>query len=101
MLYADQRVSEGVQAMSAVLLSNFRTRVGILPIFSDEQLQRLTMPTLLLGGTKDALRAIANIAARLRTFAPQLDVTILPGAGHAVVNTAEHILSFLSPEEAA
>jgi pimeloyl-ACP methyl ester carboxylesterase len=64
-------------------------------------LQRLTMPTLLLGGTKDALRDIENIAARLYTFVPQLEVTILPGAGHAVVNTAEHILSFISPEEAA
>jgi pimeloyl-ACP methyl ester carboxylesterase len=99
MLYADQRVSEGVEAMTTLLLSNFRTRVGILPIFSDEELQRLTMPTLLLGGTKDAMRDIENIAARLRKFAPQLDVAILPGAGHAVVNTAEHILSFLSPEE--
>ena len=58
------------------------------------------MPTLLLGGTKDALRDIENIAARLRKFAPRLDVAILPGAGHAIVNTAEHILSFLSPEEA-
>jgi pimeloyl-ACP methyl ester carboxylesterase len=100
MLYADQRVSEGVEAMTAVLLSNFRMRVGLLPIFSDEELQRLTMPTLLLGGTKDALRDIENIAARLRKFAPQLDVAILPGAGHAVVNTAGHILPFLSAEEA-
>jgi pimeloyl-ACP methyl ester carboxylesterase len=55
------------------------------------------MPTLLLGGTKDALRDMESIAARLRTFVPRLDVVILPGAGHAVVNTAGHVLSFLSP----
>lgn len=101
MLYADQRVPEGVEERTAFLIHNFRARVGLLPIFSDEQLQRLTMPTLLLGGTKDALRDIENIAARLRAFVPQLDVTVLPGAGHAIVNTAEHILSFVSPEEAA
>jgi pimeloyl-ACP methyl ester carboxylesterase len=101
MLYADQRVPEGVEARTEVLIRNFRARVGLLPIFSDEQLQRLTMPTLLLGGTKDALRNIENIAARLHAFVPQLEVTILPGAGHAVVNTAGHILSFVSPEEAA
>ncbi|HLZ60903.1 MAG TPA: alpha/beta hydrolase [Ktedonosporobacter sp.] len=100
MLYADQPISEGVGEMTTVLIRNFRARMGILPIFSDEQLQRLTMPTLLLGGTKDALRDIDKIAARLRMFVPQLDVVILPGAGHAVVNTAEHILPFLSPEEA-
>src|SRR5579859_3289711 len=100
MLYADQPISEGVGEMTTVLIRNFRARMGILPIFSDEQLQRLTMPTLLLGGTKDALRDIDKIAARLRMFVPQLDIVILPGAGHAVVNTAENILPFLSPEEA-
>jgi hypothetical protein len=77
MLYADQQVSEGVEAMTVVLLSNFRTRVGILPVFSGEQLQRLRMPTLLLSRTKDAMRDIEKIAARLRTFASQLDVAIL------------------------
>ncbi|MDQ2905335.1 MAG: alpha/beta hydrolase [Chloroflexota bacterium] len=99
MLYADQRMAEGVEARTAIILHNFRARRGILPVFSDEELQRLTMPTLLLGGTKDALRAMEKIAVRLRKFVPQLDVVILPGAGHAMVNTQEHILSFLSPEE--
>ncbi len=32
------------------------------------------------------MRDIENIAARLRKFVPQLDVAILPGAGHAVAN---------------
>ena len=61
MLYADQRVPEGVEERTAVLISNFRTRMGVLPIFSDEELHRLTMPTLLLGGTKDALRDIEKM----------------------------------------
>ena len=100
MLYAEQQVSGNVEERTAVLLRSFRTRMGVLPIFSDEQLQRLTMPTLLLGGAEDALRNIEKIAARLRKFVLQLEVVILPGVGHAVVNTAEHIRSFLSPEEA-
>jgi pimeloyl-ACP methyl ester carboxylesterase len=97
MLYADQPVAEGVEELMSNLLHNFRTRMGILPIFSDEELRRLTMPTLLLGGTKDALRDIERIAARLQAFVPQLEVVILPGAGHAVVHTAEHILPFVEP----
>jgi pimeloyl-ACP methyl ester carboxylesterase len=83
------------------MIRNFRARMGVLPIFSDEQLQRLTMPTLLLGGTKDALRDSEKSETRLHAFVPQFAVTILPGAGHAVGNTAEHILSFLSPQEPA
>ncbi len=100
MLYADQRVSKGVEEMTTLLLRNFRTRMGILPIFTDMELQCLTMPTLLLGGTKDALRDIEKIAARLRRFVPQLEVILLPGVGHAVVSTTEHILPFLFPNEA-
>jgi len=90
----------GTLERTAILRRNFRARVGRLPLFSDEELQQLTMPTLLLGGTKDALRDIEHIAARLRKFVPQLDAVIIPGAGHAVVHTAEHILSFVGSEEA-
>ena len=100
MLHADQKVPEGVEEMIAIMTRNFHARMGILPIFSDEQLRRLTMPTLLLGGTKDALRDIKKIAARLHAFVPQLDTILLPGVGHAVVDKTEHILSFLSSKEA-
>lgn len=62
MLYADQRVPASAEEMIAIMIHNFRTRMGILPLFSDEELQRLTMPTLLLGGIKDALRDIEQIA---------------------------------------
>lgn len=96
MLYADQPIAEGVGKMTSVMQGNFRPRIGVLPIFSDEELRHLTMPTLLLGGTKDALRDTAKIAVRLRKLIPQLTVTIIPGAGHAVVNTAKYILPFIS-----
>jgi pimeloyl-ACP methyl ester carboxylesterase len=99
MLYADQRVPEGLEERTAILLHSFRSRMGILPIFSGEELRRLTMPTLLLGGTKDALRDIEGIAARLRALRPKLDVMVLPSAGHAIVNTAEHVLPFLASEK--
>ncbi len=95
MLYAEQQVPDSVEEMTALLLHNFRPRMGALPIFSDAELQRLSMPTILLGGTKDALRDMEKITARLRTYLPQLTVTILPGAGHAVIDTAAHILPYL------
>jgi pimeloyl-ACP methyl ester carboxylesterase len=100
-LFGDQTVPDGVEEVTAVVMSNFKARVGILPIFSDEELKRLTMPTLLLGGSKDALRDLEKIAARMRSLVPYIAVTIIPGAGHALLNTPPHVMPFLASEQAA
>lgn len=95
LLYGDQVVPDGVEDIMAVVTRNFKSRMGVLPIFSDEELKRLTMPTFLLGGSKDNLRDMGKIAARLRPLVPHLTVTIIPGAGHAVLNTTAPIMAFL------
>ncbi len=69
--------------------------MGVLPIFTDDELQRLTMPTLLVGGALDALRDMAKIAERLRPLLPHLSVTILPDAGHVVLTSVQVIEPFL------
>jgi pimeloyl-ACP methyl ester carboxylesterase len=56
------------------------------------------MPVLLLGGAKDALRDIPKIAARMESLLPDLAVRIIPGAGHAVLNTTPYIVPFLLNE---
>jgi len=81
-----------------LIMRNFRPRVGVLPVFSDEELRRLTMPTLLLGGTQDVLFNLRKISARLQRLVPDLEVTIVPGAGHALLNTTGYVKSFLAPE---
>jgi pimeloyl-ACP methyl ester carboxylesterase len=98
LIYADQPVPDGVEEITALMMSHFRSRVGVLPIFSDEELKRLTMPVLLLGGAKDALRDIPKIAARMESLLPDLAVRIIPGAGHAVLNTTPYIVPFLLNE---
>lgn len=100
-LFGDQTVPDGVEEITAVVMRNFKARVGILPIFSDEELKRLTMPTLLLGGSKDALRDLEKIAGRMRSLVPHVMVHIIPGAGHALLNTPPHVMPFLAPEQVA
>ncbi|MEO8613086.1 MAG: alpha/beta hydrolase [Chloroflexota bacterium] len=98
LLYGKQPIPEGVEDAVAVVMGNFKARLGILPIFSDMELGRLTMPTLLIGGTDDPMRDLDSIAARLQTFVPNLKVDIIPGAGHVVLNTIERIMTFLNME---
>ncbi|MBX3082378.1 MAG: alpha/beta fold hydrolase [Anaerolineae bacterium] len=96
-LFADQTVPAGVMDIVAQITSQFKPRIGVLPIFTDDELRRLTMPTLLLGGTKDILRDVDKIAARLRGLLPQLTVTMVQGAGHALINTSGCVMEFLTP----
>ncbi|MCC7446944.1 MAG: alpha/beta hydrolase [Anaerolineae bacterium] len=95
-IYGNQPIPDGALDITVTVMSHFKARVGVLPIFTDEELHRLTMPTLLLGGTADVLRDIPKIAARLNKLLPNLTVTIIPQAGHALLNTTDQVVGFLS-----
>jgi pimeloyl-ACP methyl ester carboxylesterase len=91
-----QAVPQEVEAFASLLLTHFRPRIGVLPIFSDEELRRLTMPVLLLAGAEDVLRDGTKIAARLQPLVPNLTTIIVPEAGHALLDTTARILPFLA-----
>jgi pimeloyl-ACP methyl ester carboxylesterase len=95
LIYAEQPLPAGTLEAIMLIMRHFKSRIGVLPIFSDEELQRLTMPTLLLGGGRDALRDNEKIAARLTPLLPNLQVTILPEGGHALLNTKGYVMEFL------
>jgi pimeloyl-ACP methyl ester carboxylesterase len=86
---------ETVKFMDAIL-TNFKARRGKEYLFSDEELKRLDIPTLLVGGTEDALIPIESVVPRLQKLVPQLKVDLIPGMGHVLVNLAERISPFLT-----
>ncbi|HEX2621695.1 MAG TPA: alpha/beta hydrolase [Phototrophicaceae bacterium] len=98
-LFADQPVLEVVKVNVARMMRQFKGLIGRLPIFSDDELRRLTMPVLLLGGTKDIMRDLSKIEARLRAFVPDLTVKSIVGGGHALINTRSEVLDFLTTSE--
>jgi pimeloyl-ACP methyl ester carboxylesterase len=91
-----QSVPAEVEDALILLMTHFKVRVGRLPIFSDLELRRLTMPVQLLMGARDPLRDAEKITARMKQLAPHLTATILPEAGHALVNARTYILPFLA-----
>ncbi|MBI5958591.1 MAG: alpha/beta hydrolase [Chloroflexi bacterium] len=95
-MFGRQPMPEGIDQIMAVIMNQFKPRMGVLPIFSDDELKRLTMPVFLLGGTDDMLRNMDKIAARLRTLIPHLTVMIIPGAGHALINTVGAVMEYLT-----
>lgn len=99
LLYGDQPVPEGAAEVTAVVSRHFKPRIGALPVVGDEELARLTMPVLLLGGAQDALLDMPGTAARLQSILPDLSVHIRPEAGHAILDTAGEVMAFLQQSE--
>lgn len=96
MVFGNQPISAEVDEYMTLMLTHFKRRTGVPPVFSDEELRRLTMPVLLLGGAQDAIRDSEKIAARMQQLVPQLTATIIPQAGHVLLNTTDHIIPFLA-----
>ena len=71
---------------------NFNNRREPIPIFSDEELRRLTMPVVLFVGAKDIMLHSIETADRLRKLVPEAKINILPEGGHSIINLTDEIL---------
>jgi len=95
MVLGNQSVHEDAIKYMNLILTQFRSRVEIMPLFTDQELKRLIMPVLLIGGRLDAIRNAEKIQARLKLLVPSLQTVIYPDRGHALINLAADCLPFL------
>ena len=66
-----------------------------IPLFSDDELKRLAMPTILFVGAKDIMFHSDKTAKRLGELVPHANINILPEAGHALINLVDVIRKLL------
>ncbi len=96
MLFGNQSVPEEADEYLTLVMTHFKPRTGVVPIFSDAELRRLTMPVLLLGGTQDVIRDSERIAGRMQRLVPFLTTILIPDAGHVLLGTTDHTIPFLA-----
>ncbi len=94
LLFAGQPIPQEVDKATTLMMTHFKMRVGVLPMFTEAELRCLSMPVLLLLGERDALRDGPKIAARMQGLVPRLTTIVIPEGGHALMNTPPHILPF-------
>ncbi|TVX94048.1 alpha/beta fold hydrolase [Paenibacillus agilis] len=83
-------------AFSSLTFKYFKPRTAKMPVFSDQLLYQLTMPILMLFGDSDQLIPASKSIMRLKQFAQQAKIELLPNTGHLIVNQADRILKFLN-----
>ena len=74
--------------------------IGVITVFTDDELRRLNHPTLLLIGEHEVVYEPSKVLERARRLMPHLEAELIPGGGHLFpVDQAEatnaRILKFL------
>lgn len=99
MVYGKQSIHPEADKYFTLILNNFKIRVGNPYLFSDDELKRLTMPTLLITGAEDAFCDSEKTIARMRALLPDFSNINYPGVGHFLLNNTDEILPFLTVED--
>lgn len=78
-----------------LILSGFNPISEELPGYSAKEVDKLTMPLLMVAGEDDDLIDQPGAAAFLKQHAPQTEVHLLEHTGHMIQNAYSYILPFL------
>ncbi|MGE5417526.1 MAG: alpha/beta fold hydrolase [Acidobacteriota bacterium] len=80
----------------SLISMHFNPRVVVFPLFTDDELRRLTMPVIMFGGDEDALLQSAKTADRLSKLLPMVTTKVLPRTGHVLINLTDEIIDFMA-----
>ncbi|MEV6561770.1 alpha/beta fold hydrolase [Nocardia sp. NPDC051756] len=95
----DIQLAEEVLDDVVLTFAEFKPRTERLPIFSDDALRGLTMPMLVIVGSRDVMLDSAVTAERVRRCVPHATVHVLPEAGHAILGQTDTVSKFLLEEQ--
>lgn len=96
LINGDQPIAQEAIDYIKLISDNFNPRVEMIPLLEDEALKRIDLPVLLIAGEKDALLPSRQTADRLKRILPNVEILLLPDAGHTLLGFDQQIMSFLS-----
>jgi pimeloyl-ACP methyl ester carboxylesterase len=91
----DERIDPEALVFMNAIMTHFKPRIGSLAMYIDDELKRLTMPVLLLGGAKDRIRNVDKKAARLKDLQPHTISRLFSDRGHVLINVTDQVVPFL------
>lgn len=90
----DAPIPEVMLNYQKLIAASFRSRMEPIPLFSDEALRALTMPSALFFGEKDIMLNANEAMARYRRLVPSGQASLLPDKGHSLTGLIDEILAF-------
>lgn len=79
-----------------LIAKHFNFRRETIPLFSDDELRKLTMPVSLFVGGKDVMLHSEQTAKRLKSIVNHANINLIPDEGHSLINQGDEIRQFLN-----
>ncbi len=80
---------------TGLISSNFNPRMDKLTIYSKSELEKLTMPILVVYGSRDCLINAKKSVGHIKKYAVNVHAKIIEGMGHVVTGQTESIIDFI------
>ena len=94
-VYYNIEVPTEVLEYQAIVSKHFNPVMETLPIFSDEQLKKITSPIQFIGGDHDSLINSVKTAERIVKLFSNADVHVLKDTGHVIIDKFPVVKEFL------
>ncbi|MGL4911546.1 MAG: alpha/beta fold hydrolase [Romboutsia sp.] len=91
----DKHIPEIMLNYQKLIAKHFNFRKVTIPIFSDTELVKLTMPISLFVGGKDIMLHSKKTAERLKSLLNHAEINFIKEEGHSIVNQGDDIRIFL------
>jgi pimeloyl-ACP methyl ester carboxylesterase len=90
----DEVIPEIIVEYQTLIAKNFNIRKEQIPLFTDDEIKKLTMPSMLIVGGKDVILKSHETAERYGRLVTDARIKMLPDAGHSLPDTFDLIINF-------
>ncbi|MBN1466949.1 alpha/beta hydrolase [candidate division KSB1 bacterium] len=94
-IYHKTKVPPQVLEFQGIVSKHFHPVLETIPIFTDTELAKITIPVQFFGGDHDALINSVKTGARLKRLLPHSEIHILQDTGHAIIDQFSAVKDFL------
>jgi pimeloyl-ACP methyl ester carboxylesterase len=95
LVFKDMALPEDLDRFVTLVDRHFNYRMGSPPLFTNQELQGVSIPVLYLAGEQDAMLNTQKSAERLQKLLPNVTVNIFKDDGHVTINMAPRAVFFL------
>ncbi len=96
LVYGNLEIDAKALEFASLIKDNYKPRTDVLPVFKDDALQKLVIPTLFIGGENDCFYDSGKIASRLNARLKNVKCIVLEKTGHVLINQTNRIVQFLN-----
>lgn len=89
------QIPKGMLDYQKLIAASFNSRKEPIPLFTDDALRKLTMPSILYFGADDILLHAQEAVERFRNLVPAGEAFLVAGKGHSLTGLSDQMLAFL------